>query len=1200
MTTLERFVTLSAARNTMNRAKNCTSGGNIFSPFLSRTRRQSAPQTAIVLALCVSLFFSTFPLALAANAESPNATSTSIASTASSPPDLVPSPIATTDTATSTASSTPAVSPAASSTAPTNGTPLSGIALDIAAARRHIGDHHLSAVIEERLNQFEKTYSADIAQAVPPRLKTPSDAPLPQNNPHPFRSLPADVPVNTKSLSTFTAPPPAIRAHSDASLLSPSAATISGGEIVITQNIKDRAALLNYDPLAILNFVRTTIAFEPYYGSKKGADATLIEHSGNDADQASLMIALLRAGDQNGNNQTLARYRSATIKIDLGTIMDLVGVEDPMVAAKVLGQARIPYTLVVDQAGQPLFFLMEHVYSEAYVEYNEYRGAVQTGTGQKQWISLDATPVATNYFRTANVLADMERAGAFNVQAFYDSYLAGNYGTQKPIEALKSQITSYLAASPAAPKVTYDDILIQEYRQNNNLEIIPRTLPYTIVTDLGAYDRLPDTFRHKVRIKIKNGDTALLDYTAFASDLADREKVVAYAPAQQADKDLLASYPSIYDVAPLSLLNLKPVFKVRGAVVAGGQSADTSITAGTTLTLEMAFLSPVRALTGMITDTTDDTIAKPTLAGNAEAIAINTGKVIPPESLPTQDTSSAEFLPTQKLYRTALNYLDRLEQSHNELSSITGIRFTHVATRAIVFNGINVEYSGSSPYRFTWKGLRIDSSSLVAPYNHFGVDIAKDIKNFTYLFGLEASFDEASIFEDDFPGVSAVSTVKGVRLINQGMIPGVRMVKITSANAGVIDTLRVSDDAKARYYDAIAKGNTVYTPTTPFTYANWTGLLSVTLDKDGFGSYLIGEGLEGGYTIEQWPDGWQNFWRSHLLPGLTAMITSPKNKDVFIQGQDISWSVSYANLLQNWSENISLNTKDSATGVLQLWSGYGTLASVSVVVKARKLGHLYPGFDNLFFKYGAANGIPPDLLKSMAFQESCCIYSDQLKQQIFDPKAYRYEAHKDYDWYSGPSVGAANRIKEHPERHFAIGGTAIHGIVDQGDQVPEKSVYLGWSTHMGGHPNGLDTSGDKDGNLTAQELLDKNPDKYWLKYRIKGSDWNFTAQLLLASSYRILQTLYDTALTRMVAVGIETKHPANDPTERARDAKPIVDLFDPEVSINIGAKYLKLQHDLNNNDWGKALTRYNGSEDYARAVIKKWNNGNGIFKEITE
>ena len=49
------------------------------------------------------------------------------------------------------------------------------------------------------------------------------------------------------------------------------------------------------DPVSIYAYVRNTIAYEPYYGSRKGALLTLWERSGNDADIASLLIALLHA-----------------------------------------------------------------------------------------------------------------------------------------------------------------------------------------------------------------------------------------------------------------------------------------------------------------------------------------------------------------------------------------------------------------------------------------------------------------------------------------------------------------------------------------------------------------------------------------------------------------------------------------------------------------------------------------------------------------------------------------------------------------------------------------------------------------------------------------------------------------------------------------------------------------------------------------
>lgn len=58
------------------------------------------------------------------------------------------------------------------------------------------------------------------------------------------------------------------------------------------------------DPLLIFQHVRNHIAYEHYYGSKKGSVMTLIERSGNDYDQCSLLVALLKAA---GHSPTYVR-----------------------------------------------------------------------------------------------------------------------------------------------------------------------------------------------------------------------------------------------------------------------------------------------------------------------------------------------------------------------------------------------------------------------------------------------------------------------------------------------------------------------------------------------------------------------------------------------------------------------------------------------------------------------------------------------------------------------------------------------------------------------------------------------------------------------------------------------------------------------------------------------------------------------------
>ncbi len=49
------------------------------------------------------------------------------------------------------------------------------------------------------------------------------------------------------------------------------------------------------DPAKLFDFVHNNVRFQPYFGFRKGADLTWLSRSGNDADQADLLVALLRA-----------------------------------------------------------------------------------------------------------------------------------------------------------------------------------------------------------------------------------------------------------------------------------------------------------------------------------------------------------------------------------------------------------------------------------------------------------------------------------------------------------------------------------------------------------------------------------------------------------------------------------------------------------------------------------------------------------------------------------------------------------------------------------------------------------------------------------------------------------------------------------------------------------------------------------------
>ena len=77
----------------------------------------------------------------------------------------------------------------------------------------------------------------------------------------------------------------------------------------VTAEIAALARGLEGDPQRIFAYVHERIRYEPYFGSKRGAQLTLFEGAGNDFDQAALLVALLRAAGYT------ASYQFATVSM---------------------------------------------------------------------------------------------------------------------------------------------------------------------------------------------------------------------------------------------------------------------------------------------------------------------------------------------------------------------------------------------------------------------------------------------------------------------------------------------------------------------------------------------------------------------------------------------------------------------------------------------------------------------------------------------------------------------------------------------------------------------------------------------------------------------------------------------------------------------------------------------------------------------
>ena len=483
----------------------------------------------------------------------------------------------------------------------------------------------------------------------------PSVLARPQDQPLPRQKIKQVAPVRDISSLTATAAVAALPASPPAQAdLDP---TI---DVQITQEITDLAASLGNSPFQMYRYVHDNVDFEPYLGSRKGSRETLLVGSGNDYDQASLLIALLRASN------VPARYIAGEVYLPADKVMNWLGVDDAATAANLLATAGMQATAYGDGYGNIVAIAFQHVWVAAYIPYANYRGIANDTTG-KMWVPLDPSFTQVDISPAVDIPAAM----GFDAEAFVDDYIT-TFHTSSPVELYLQQIQAWMAAN--RPNLTYpDDAFRMRAVAPDALKLLPASPPFIVLSKDAEYAAIPASMRHRIRFEIQdNYDATLLDYTANLPEIASRRLTISYIPATPADQATIASYGDLY-LTPPNLIHLKPVLRVNGTVVATGGS----IGAGISHYSDMYFLPPsgdsneVPAIYNNIT------------AGAYQGIGVDTYRVgmgifVPKANGALPDTDG---ITGEKLYRTAMAYLDRVDQADRTIAETMQMAFTTAIPR---------------------------------------------------------------------------------------------------------------------------------------------------------------------------------------------------------------------------------------------------------------------------------------------------------------------------------------------------------------------------------------------------------------------------------------------------------------------------------------------------------------------------------------
>lgn len=562
-------------------------------------------------------------------------------------------------------------------------------------------------------------------------------------------------------------------------------------------------------------FVKNNIKNEIYSGSKKGAVITLAQMGGNDMDQASLLIDLLRA------RKIPARYVGGNIRITAKQAVELTGAKDASAAGRFLATAYKNVKAVTNN-GEIVAYKMYHTWVEAYIPYTDYRGAGNK-SGESMWIQLDPSFKKLE-IKSEDVDAEFDADSLSLINMINES---NEKDTEHSLEKVEIPETiKYYYAEMAQ----YDD------------EYIPASLPYNVLDVSERYSFIKDSDKDRISITIDD-DTLL---SAPVSELYGKSVILSYEPASEYDREVMDRYEKLVDV-PAYLVNVVPVITVGSKKYRGSwenslgstQQMITSVTnsSGTTMLNDIVSCGSMYAVNLDLQTITPDEVKAAEIRMNNAKENYNVKNMCTPEELGAFLDYAGMFYFSQCDSQEYL-YSSTMNVNHSKRLSLafTGYQFTKTAMFGMV------------------RSLDYGSFYIDVAYN-CAADISYDgnrdaEKNFVYTIGCVGSYFEGYIWEQLVDkDKTCISTMS---VMNAAAQKGIDFRYLTKANAEEeLSKCNLKESVKNEIRNFVNMGMLIELVPETMTIGDWTGSAYIAIDlKSGSASYMISGGLAGGSSME--------------------------------------------------------------------------------------------------------------------------------------------------------------------------------------------------------------------------------------------------------------------------------------------------------------------------------------------------------------
>lgn len=584
--------------------------------------------------------------------------------------------------------------------------------------------------------------------------------------------------------------------------------------VMFTEGVIQLAEDLKGNPVRMAQWVRDHIEFVPLYGSIKGSELCLMARSGNDYDQASVLIALLRSSD------IPARYVYGSIMVEDEKLASWLGLEDVEIARETIRSHGIP---IKDGA-------FDHVWVEVYMEDPSRWGI----DGPPRWVPMDPS---------------------------YKQYRL----TRIP-RRVKDDLLEKLSPSLSDPLASPESVMGRKLgfiwaRDKLHLPVYI-DLPYQVKERLWAGSTLGSGFEYRAQVTLSQpGEDTIFSGEFSVGELARQPVSLLYLPAGFQDRAIMKALDNLTEnpdsaisFLPAYLIRVRPYLLVGNRIVLSGKPGGL----GRIQNLSVTMLSPrFKAKTFRHT----------VLAGSQSAIRVMAGGMSHDfllgdstygytlkERLLKEPLKYLEMkLGTAYLNRIGLDYMSKGSELRAKVADNRGVVVNSFFSEGVVSRGVRTGYLLGRPASFEYSGVELDIQAdlVCAAYG----DAVVERNSLLAALGSYGSMLEHYVLES--ASDEATEAVSAMRVLSRAGEEGIRIFR--PGDEKLLSYL--PQPLKSEIIGALGRGQEVHIPRRPVKIGDWEGYGYILHDPaTGSRGYMI-NGLGAGFGGNV---------------GATSQITMPK------------------------------------------------------------------------------------------------------------------------------------------------------------------------------------------------------------------------------------------------------------------------------------------------------------------------------------